>query len=352
MFYFLLFLCLPLYGELSLQDKVGQVFMAPIYERELSEGGRDFLRETRLGNVIYFDFANGPFSKEQIGKLSQDLREAIVAYCGIPPLLAIDQEGIGFNQLKGGFSCFTSMGKEQALQLGLELHEVGVTTDLAPVVDVVVRPDCPLSYRSFGSDPGQVIACARQIIEGLHERGVHAVLKHFPGLGDTLVDSHLGLPVLHKTLEEMEALELRPYFALSGEADAIMAAHLMVPSVDPNRCASLSKAWVTDVLRARIGFNKVVMTDSLVMKGVLGEVHSFDEAVDRLTQAAIGAFLAGSDLLLLARLEWANFPVTREQNIKLIAKVMAGFRKAVERGTISEERLNESLVRILRMKNS
>ncbi len=336
--YFLLFFFSSLFGEMTLQDKVGQVFLAPLYERELTEHGREFLNQTRLGNVIYFGFANGPFTKDQLAKLSEDLKAAISENCGIPPLLAIDQEGRGFNQYP------------DLLEVGRLLASVGVTTDLAPVVDVVVRPDCPLRYRSFGGDPDLVIEGARQMIRGLHESGIHAVLKHFPGLGDTQVDSHIGLPVLHKSLEELEALELKPYYALREEADAVMVAHVLCPAIDPSRPASLSPLLVQGLLRETIGFDKVIMTDSLVMKGVLGDVDSFEAAVDRLIKAAVEAFLAGSDLLILAKLEWVNFPVAKEQNEAVIAQVMAGFLKAVEEGEITEERLDASVRRILRMK--
>lgn len=344
------------YSELPLRDKVGQVFIAPLYERELTEEGREFLRDTRLGNAIYFGFANGPFDKAQLAKLSQDVRQCIIESTGIPPLLAIDQEGKGFNQLKEGFTRFSSntMGSDQAYRagqiIGQELREAGITTDLAPVVDVVVRPGCPLHYRSFGDNPEQVTGCAREMIKGLHESGIHAVLKHFPGLGDTSVDSHRGLPLLHKSLAEMEALELKPFMALKGEADAIMVAHLLVPSVDPERCASLSPKFVNGILREKIGFDKVVICDSLVMKGVLGEANNFEEAVSRLVDVAVEAFLAGCDLLILAKLEWANFKVTREQNIEMIRRVMEGFAAAVESGAISEERLDRSLHRIYRLK--
>lgn len=323
---------------MSLQDKVGQVFLAPIYEWELTEHGREFLEKTRLGNIIYFSFANGPFAKEPLAKLSADLNQTIVENCGIAPLIAIDQEGKGFNQLN-----FLDQ------EIGKGLKELGITVDLAPVVDIVVRPDCPLKYRSYGSDPEVVADAALQMIRGLHESGIKAVLKHFPGLGDTVVDSHIGLPVLNKTVEELEALELKPYFALKEEADAVMIAHVLCSAIDPVRPASLSPACM-QLLRERVGFEKVIMTDSLVMKGVLGEADTFAEAVSCLTRASIDAFLAGADLLLLAQLEWVNFPVTREQNEAMIAEVMEGFLQAVERGEISEERLEASLRRIWKMK--
>lgn len=297
------------------------------------------MQRTCLGNVIYFGFANGPFDK--LEKLSADLNQCIEENTGIPPLLAIDQEGWGVNQLK------TSYGRESAYlmgrQVGEDLRGVGVNTDLAPVVDVVVRPECPLRYRSFGDDPERVILCAREMIRGLHEKGIHAVLKHFPGLGDTEVDSHVGLPT--------GTPELRPFIALKEEADAIMVGHLMVPSIDPERCASLSPLIVTGLLREKIGFDKVIMTDSLVMKGALGNVATFEEAVDRLARVAVEAFLAGSDLLILAKLQWVGFQVSREQNIDLIAQVMNRFLKAVESGEISEERLDASIDRLLRMKS-
>lgn len=361
-----IFILFPLisFGGLSLQTQVGQLFLAPLYERELSDHGREYLEKTHLGNVIYFGFANGPMDKEQMTHLSHDIKETVKKITSISPLLAIDQEGGGFNQLKEGFTTSPltnwEIGQkndpEEVFKMGSviggELSCTGITTCLAPVVDIVLRSECPICYRSFGSDPDRVTEFGRQMIAGLHKSGVHAVLKHFPGLGDTATDSHLDLPVLDKTLEEIESFELQPYFALKDEVDAVMVGHLFMPKVDPNKPTSLSAKFMGEILRDQIGFKGVVMTDSLVMNGVLGKVATFEEAVKRVSEVAIEAFLAGADLLILAKLQWVDFKPTQEQNEELVVRVIENFTEAVKEGKISKERVEQSVSRILKMKTN
>jgi beta-N-acetylhexosaminidase len=169
---------------------------------------------------------------------------------------------------------------------------LGFNLNLAPVVDVGdANPQ--LYMRTFGSDPSQVATMAGAYLSGLQQSGqVTGAPKHFPGLGDTTTDPHVGLPVLHRTVSDWESIDLAPYRTLIAghQVRAILVTHELVPAVDPNLPASLSRALITDVLRHQLGFNGVVITDSLFMGALLGHYS--------MTQSAVLAIAAGADLLI------------------------------------------------------
>lgn len=286
-----LLLVFSLHAQMTLHEKVGQVFLAEVE----AEDPIALLDRTALGNVILFEYAEGRVPL---------LREAILARTGIAPLIAVDQEwGRVVRRIKGvGVS-------------GAELAPLGINLNLAPVVDLA--REGVISGRAFGDDPEVVVEQALEFIEAL--KPVGCCLKHFPGHGGAVGDSHVELPVMGDDL----ARHLEPFQQLWPLADAIMTAHIVVPEIDPEQCATLSPD-VIGILRGW-GYEGVIITDSLIMKGVGDDVAS----------AAIDAFLAGCDLLLLQ----GDFE-----------PVMAEFEQAVAWGVISEERLDQSVERILKLK--
>ena len=237
-----------------------------------------------------------------------------------------------------------SLIEHAAYVTGTELRAVGINMNLAPVVDVNNNPRNPvINNRSFGDTPEKVIAFGQAALKGYHEAGIISSLKHFPGYGDVEVDPHLALPCLNKSLEQLEQTELAPFKALAPYADTIMTAHIEVPALDPSSsCATVSKK-IVDHLRNDMGFHGVVLSDSLVMEGVLTVCGTADEA-------AIRALNAGCDMLILGgrQLVGAAQP---ELNLEDIRRIHQSLVNAVREGRIREERLDQAVGRILALKH-
>jgi beta-N-acetylhexosaminidase len=227
---------------------------------------------------------------------------------------------------------------EAAHVIGEELLSTGVNMNLAPVVDINSEPRNPIiGIRSFGENAEIVTKCAAYALQGYKKAGIITTLKHYPGHGEAKVDSHEDLPVICKSLEDLEACELKPFKTL--KADAVMTAHLLVPALDPDHCSTLSKPTL-DYLRQ--DFDGVIITDSLVMGGVLRPSATIEEVAKR-------AFLAGSDILLLGGKHLSGSTV--ELTVKDVIRVHKHLVEAVKNKDISEERLNASVERILKLKN-
>ena len=315
------------------------------------------MRERRLGNVLYYSWANGLKEEKKVKRLSHDIQKVMG---GIPALIAVDQEGGVVSRLRGEFTQFPGnralamagqphFAQEAALAMGKEMGNVGIRWNLAPVVDIDSCPDNPvIGIRSFGQDPKTVITFAREALEGYRRADILTSLKHFPGHGDTHTDSHTSIPQIDLSLEELVERELAPFAALKREADAIMSAHILLPKIDRERVASLLRLILTDLLRKEMGFNGVILSDSLTMRGAVLCQRSSEETLFGITQAAIQAFNAGSDCLLLGRVEGSGFD--REINAILIKEVLSGFKRAVLDGAIAEKRLDESLKAMFKLK--
>ncbi len=260
---------------------------------------------------------------------------AVLGSPELPALVAADEEGGMVSQLARFWEvppsarAVASSGgpplvKDLAARTGRRLLALGVNLDFAPVVDIDSNPRNPvIGVRSFGSSPSQVTACGRAAIEGFQSVGVIPVAKHFPGHGDTSLDSHVALPRLDLTAEQLAMRELRPF-----EGAMIMTAHLLVPVIDadPSRTATLSPAIVTGLLRERLHFSGVVVTDALEMHGA-ATLGSHGEV-------AVRAIEAGVDLLLYSKLE----PGPEE--------ALAALRAALASGRLTAERVAASLTRI------
>lgn len=265
----------------------------------------------------------------------------IVGTPSLPALVAADEEGGMVSQLSGFWEvppsarAVASSGgpplvKDLAARTARRLLALGINLDFAPVVDIHSNPGNPvIGVRSFGTAPSQVTACGRAAIEGFLASGVIPVAKHFPGHGDTSLDSHVALPRLSLTLEQLALRELRPFEgAIQAGVPVVMTAHLLVPALDsdPTRTATLSHAIVTRLLREKLRFGGVVVTDALEMAGATS-LGSHGEV-------AVRAIDAGVDLLLYSKLE----PGPEE--------ALAALRAALASGRLAPERIEVSLTRI------
>ncbi|WP_395104545.1 glycoside hydrolase family 3 protein [Actinomadura sp. SCN-SB] len=319
-------------AEMSPEEKVGQLFV-PSFEGPAEAAA--MIKRYHVGGLIYFpgNLAGGP---EKTAALSNALQRS----SKLPLLLGVDEEqGLvsraPFLTRFPGNMALGATGRPEdaraaAQVTGTELRAVGINQDYAPVADVNVNPANPvIGLRSFGADPGLVARMVPAAVAGYQSAGVAATTKHFPGHGDTATDSHTGLPVIKHSRAEWERLDAPPFqAAIRSGVDAIMSAHIVVPGLDRSGDpATLSKKVLTGLLRDRLGHQGVIVTDSLRMQGA--RVRYSDAAV------AVRAVNAGADQLLMPpRLSVAYRAVLR----------------AVRDGTISRQRLDEAVGRILRLK--
>lgn len=342
--------------EMSVEEKVGQLLMVHFRGEDLNEEAKMLVQKIHVGGIIYYNWANGLRSPQQIHTLSTKLQElALQNRFSIPLLIAVDQEGGVVNRLTDGFTVFPgnkalamtgdlTLTEQSAFAMGQELRAVGINMNLSPVVDVNNYSATPvIGIRSFGHSVNKVISFAKYTMLGFGRAGIMTSLKHFPGHGDVTADSHEDLPVLNKTKDQMEVLELLPFAELADQAEIIMTAHLMVPAFDANNCTTLSKDTL-DYLRKDLGFEGVIMTDSLVMEGLLKNCESIDDA-------AIRAINAGCDILLLGGKQMVGSdPSNLELTPSDIQRIHNSLVQAVHEGIISQQRLDEAVQRILELK--
>jgi beta-N-acetylhexosaminidase len=277
----------------------GPLLMVGIPGPRVDKAARELVRELRVGGIILF--ARNLEEPEQVWELTRDLQHEALAVGELPLLISIDQEGGTVQRLKTPFHLIptarelgsgSSPIQVEALArtMASELALVGINMNLAPVLDVARKPDCPLWQRSFGSDPEQVATFGEAAMRGFLQGGVLPVAKHFPGLGDTTVDSHQVLPTAQNPDPE-RITDLLPFRrAAAAQVPAIMTAHLHVPAWD-GLPATLSPLALKDWLRHRLGFEGVIITDDLEMGAIAGAAIVPD--------AACQALAAGADLLLI-----------------------------------------------------
>jgi beta-N-acetylhexosaminidase len=277
------------------QFQPGHLVMVDIPGKTLDAATADFLREHQIRAVCLFRKNLG--TETEIQALTAALREVM----GDKALIGIDQEGgsvIRATTLPQAPAAMAlgaindeALAEEVGAAVARGLRHLGINWNFAPVLDINNNPANPvIGERSFGEDADRVTRLARAWMRGSLREGVACCVKHFPGHGDTHVDSHHALPTVDKTEAELEALELIPFRALAPVAPAMMTAHIVYPQIDPEHPATLSKPILTGILRDHIGFDGVVITDALMMKAV----H------DRYGHArgAVMALQAGADMPL------------------------------------------------------
>ncbi len=340
--------------KMSLEEKVGQVLMVHCRGEVVGDDAKTLVQDVKVGGIIYYNWANGLTSPEQVRALSLSFQKlAMENRHAIPLLIAADQEGGIVARLQSGFTQFPgnralgetgnpNLAEEAAFAIGQELQSVGINMNLAPVVDVNSNPKNPvIGVRSFGEEPEIVAAFGEKSLAGFKQAGIVATLKHFPGHGDTAIDSHEDLPIVHKSLTELKQMELFPFAKLASSADAIMTAHILVPALDPQNCSTLSEKTLS-YLREEIGFQGVIVADSLIMGGILKN-HSVDEA-------SILALNAGCDLLILGGRLLEGERTGLELTVADIQRIHGAIVQAVKDGTLSEAKLDQALERVLKLK--
>jgi beta-N-acetylhexosaminidase len=274
---------------------VGRLLMVDIAGQSLDAATAAFLREHRIRAVCLFRKNLG--TEAQIRQLTADLREVMGAHA----LIGMDQEGgavvraLSLPQAPGAMALGAVGDELLCEQVGAAiargLRHLGINWNFAPVLDVNNDPANPvIAERSFGSDPHQVARLAGAWMRGAAAEGVACCVKHFPGHGDTHMDSHHALPVVNKPLAALQALELVPFQALAEQAPSLMTAHIVYPQIDPDYPATLSHRFLTGLLREQMGYRGVVITDALMMKAVH---ERYGHA-----RAAVLALQAGADMPL------------------------------------------------------
>lgn len=340
---------------MTLEEKVGQLLMVHFHGEVVNEDARTLIHDTKVGGIIYYNWSNGLNSPEQVQNLSFGLQKLTQDNrLPIPLFIAVDQEGGVVARLDNGFTVFPgnralgetrdpNLAQMAALSMGQELQAVGVNMNFAPVVDININPRNPIiGVRSFGDHPETVLTFGAKALHGYKQANIIASLKHFPGHGDVEIDSHEDLPIVHKSMKELEQVELLPFAKLALSTDMIMTGHLLVPALDKEHCSTLSEKTLT-YLKNTIGFEGVIITDSLVMEGVLKKCHTIDEA-------AIQALNAGCDILLLGGMQLIGEHVNLELTVSDIQRIHCSIVCAVKSGRVSETRLNKAVEKILRLK--
>jgi beta-N-acetylhexosaminidase len=340
----------------ALKRKIGQMLVIGFRGTEINENSyiSKAMEELNIGGVILFDKDNPSGGKEarnisdpeQVKKLIRDIKR----FSPGPVFVSVDAEGGYVNRLKEkyGFKNIPSaqaMGEsgnpgeaeEQAQILGAELSELGFNMDFAPVVDVNVNPDNPvIGYleRSFSKDPEKVYENAAHFIAGLHKYNIVTAIKHFPGHGSSTSDSHLGMVDVTGTYQDYELL---PYQKLisDGYSDMVMTAHIMDTDIDPDYPATLSPLFVQGILRDRLGYKGVVISDDMQM-GAIVKNYGFDEAVVRSVNA-------GCNMLILS-----NNGTSYDE--KAPYEAVDAIFKAVRSGKIKESAIEESYDKIQNLK--
>lgn len=341
---------------MTLEQKVSQVFMVPFPGELVEESNEAYLQEMPIGNIIFYKWANGLDTKEQIKRLSSSLQKKIYDKVGIPAFISADQEGGRVFTLKPlthfpslmalGAANSPRMTRAFGYAMGKEMLELGVNLCLGPCVDVCTESYNPvIGTRSFGDNTSIVTSQAKDLLKGLNESGVLTVLKHAPGHGAASVDSHKTLPTIDKSLSELEASDFPPFKELKDHTDGMMSAHLLMPALDQNKCASLSMPILEGLIRKSWAFDGVIFSDSITMRGILKE-----PSPQGVADAAIEAFLAGNDCLIIGSPNLLIPPLKLREAIQMIQLTLDQFKQAVVENTIPIERLDAAVLRILKMK--
>ncbi|WP_068694832.1 beta-N-acetylhexosaminidase [Paenibacillus yonginensis] len=326
--------------NMTLNEKIGQMVIVGLDGTELQADARKMIETYKVGGFILYkpNITNANQTLTFLNQLKKANKPNPAALW-----LSTDQEGGRVSRMpepylkiptakdigqKNSTAYATGIGQA----LGEEIKSVGFNLDFAPVMDINSNPNNPvIGDRSYGADADAVIKNGTAVLKGLQSEGIAAVIKHFPGHGDTSVDSHLELPVVNKSLKQLEAFELLPFqAAVKQGTDMVMVAHLLIPKIDPDYPASLSKQMITGLLRDKLGFDGVVITDDLTMGGIVKHYG--------IAEAAVRSIQAGSDIVLVGH------DTDRE------TAVIEALRKAAGSGKLAEQEIDQHVYRILKLK--
>lgn len=323
--------------SMTLDEKLGQLIIAGFQANEYNEELDYLIKDLKLGGLIFFNRNIGS------GLETQNLIKTIVENQDIRLFLSIDEEGGLVSRLPSdmvkmpkaseiGHINNGDLSYEIGKTIGLNLRGLGFNMDFAPVLDINSNPKNPvIGTRAFGSNPESVIDMAIPYMKGIQEEGVLAVGKHFPGHGDTDVDSHLDLPIIKKDKGEIEKLELRPFKeAIDNKIDGIMISHLMYEDLDPVYPSSISQVIIGDLLRGQLAYKGLIVSDDMTMNGIIKN-YTIEEASFRFIKA-------GGDVALICH--------GQEE----VRRVLEYLKLQVDQGKLLEIEIDEKLYRILEYK--
>lgn len=338
-----------LIARMTLRQKVGQLFLLAFSRDRLDEAR--VLFEDHFVGASYLSNDNLPTPEAAAALTAQIQGFAARTGLDIPLLLGADQEGAWSVMSRdgtpgpGNMALGATGDPEQAYRMyrviGEELKAVGVNTLLAPCADCNSNPyNAIIGMRSFGEDPTRVGAMTAAAVRGAHAGGVFATVKHFPGHGDTTEDSHRGLPSVTRSRDDLFAIDLKPFAeGIHAGADIVMTAHILFPALDPDNPATLSRLILQEVLRGELGFDGLIMSDSMNMRAMK---RHYDPAY-----SAVHAINAGVDLIMLAE---EHYDHDADTYLAAQTELLDAVVRAVEDEVISEARLDDAVRRNLILK--
>lgn len=325
---------------MTLDEKIGQMVISCLDGYIADSNAINMIVQYHIGGFIVL--GENVKDTNQLLSLLNSLKEAN-AKSKFPLFLSVDEEGGRVSRMPREFVKFPAsmtIGKKNDSKLSFnigsaiaaEISSLGFNVDFAPVLDINSNPKNPvIGDRSFGTNPEIVSKLGIETMKGIQSRKVISVVKHFPGHGDTSVDSHIGLPKVDNSLSRLKSFELKPFQeAIKNGVDVVMAAHILLPQIDPEYPSSMSKTIITDLLRKDMGFSGVVITDDLTM-GAIAKNYDIGDA-------AVKSVNAGCNIALVCH------------DNKNVLKVINSLKKAVQDGVISEDTIDDSVYRILKLK--
>lgn len=356
-------------SKMTLDEKIGQMLMLEFRNwedengelkevTELNDDIKNAIAKYKVGGVILF--AENVRDTEQTTKLTHNIQQAAIDNGLDPLLISIDQEGgivvrLGTGtSLPGNMALGATRDKELAYQYGKiiadEIKSLGINVNLAPVMDTNNNPNNPvIGLRSISSDPNIVGELGSEVVKGIQDQGVSAAIKHFPGHGDTATDSHLGLPVVDKSYEDVEKLELVPFKKAANDGvDMIMTAHISYPQLEKDTAiskkdgtkigipATLSDDIITGIIRDKMHYDGIVITDAMKMQAIADHFGEED--------AVVMAIKAGVDIPLMPAL------LEKNEDLNKLDTIIGRIKNEVDLGNISENQIDNSVYRILKLK--
>lgn len=332
-----------LISKMSLEEKIGQMFQIGFTGTQITTEVEEMIKNYHLGSIIYF--RRNIESLPQLSELSDELQKLSVNQGpGLPLIISIDQEGGIVNRIVGathfpgnmilGATRNTELAKNIGQLIAKQLKALGINMDLAPVLDINNNPlNSIIGVRSFGDDPVLVSSLGIAFIEGMQKEGVIACGKHFPGHGDTAADSHLEIPVIAHSEKHLKKVEIYPFKqAIKAGVDSIMVNHIYYSALESQEGipATLSSNILNNLLRKELGYKGLIVTDCMEMKAISNSFGTVD--------GCVMSIKAGSDIVIVSH--------TLEKQKAAIKAVI----QEVKKGKISEERINQSVLRVLSLK--
>ncbi|QEZ70395.1 beta-N-acetylhexosaminidase [Paraclostridium bifermentans] len=325
-------------NEMTLDEKIGQMVLSGFNGTDFNGELDTLINDLKVGGVILF--SRNIEDSKQLKKLNLDIEEANK---NIPVFISIDEEGGRVNRLAKNIKRFESAKSigdkgdikyayENGKEIGKTLKEHKINMNFAPVLDIYSNSkNTVIGDRAFGDNEKIVETMGIATMKGLKDGNVIPVIKHFPGHGDTEVDSHIGLPVVEKSIDQLYDFELVPFKkAIESGADAVMVSHILMKQIDDKNPATLSYNLITRILRNDMEFSNVIITDDMCMKAITNRLS--------VEEASIKSIKAGSYIILIG------------SDVNKTKSVIEKIKLAVERNEISEKRIYESVYRILKLK--